>query len=154
MLDYLKRLFGYDHWANRQALRSLRGGQPTPRSLKLIAHIGAAERLWMDRLLAQPQRMAVWPALTLEQSEALLEEMAQAWNGYIEALSGDGLAVTIAYTNTRGERWTNTVEDVLMHVIIHSGYHRGQIAADVRASGHEPAYTDFIEAMRRGHVKA
>lgn len=45
------------------------------------------------------------------------------------------------------------MEDVLTHVIMHSVYHRGQIAAEVRASGSEPAYTDFIEAIRRGFVK-
>jgi uncharacterized damage-inducible protein DinB len=38
-------------------------------------------------------------------------------------------------------------------VVIHSAYHRGQIAADVRAAGHEPAYTDFIHATRTGRVR-
>jgi uncharacterized damage-inducible protein DinB len=31
-------------------------------------------------------------------------------------------------------------------------YHRGQIAADMRASGVEPVYTDFIHAVRQGHL--
>src|SRR2546427_187554 len=114
MLRYLGRLFRYDHWANREAVRSLRTGQASARSLKVIAHIGAAERLWMNRLLAQPQTLAVWPELTLEQSEALVEEMGRAWSGYLEALVEDGLTVRIAYTNTKGERWGNSVEDVLM----------------------------------------
>ena len=37
-----------------------------------------------------------------------------------------------------------------MHVIMHSAYHRGQIAADVRAAGLTPAYTDFIHQRAPG----
>jgi uncharacterized damage-inducible protein DinB len=41
---------------------------------------------------------------------------------------------------------------VLTHVVLHGAYHRGQIAADLRAAGLEPPYTDFIEAARRGEI--
>jgi uncharacterized damage-inducible protein DinB len=36
--------------------------------------------------------------------------------------------------------------------VVHGGYHRGQIAAAVREAGGEPAYTDFIHAVRAGLV--
>ena len=39
------------------------------------------------------------------------------------------------------------------HVVIHSAYHRGQIASDVRASGGVPAYTDYIHAVRQGLIE-
>ncbi|MGH9479278.1 MAG: DinB family protein [Terriglobales bacterium] len=39
--------------------------------------------------------------------------------------------------------------DILMHVALHSGYHRGQIAADMRSGGLEPAYTDYIHWRRQ-----
>jgi uncharacterized damage-inducible protein DinB len=35
---------------------------------------------------------------------------------------------------------------------MHSAYHRGQIAADMRAAGFEPVYTDFIHAVRQGYI--
>jgi uncharacterized damage-inducible protein DinB len=38
-------------------------------------------------------------------------------------------------------------------VVMHSAYHRGQIASHMRESGQTPAYTDFIHAMRQGFVK-
>jgi uncharacterized damage-inducible protein DinB len=41
---------------------------------------------------------------------------------------------------------------MLTHVLFHSAYHRGQIALQMRASGMEPAYTDFIHAVRQGFV--
>jgi uncharacterized damage-inducible protein DinB len=58
----------------------------------------------------------------------------------------------VTYTNSKGEVWTSGVEDILTHVTIHSAYHRGQIASDLRAEGHTPAYTDFIHAVRQGFV--
>jgi len=55
--------------------------------------------------------------------------------------------------NSKGETWSSQVNDVLLHVITHSAYHRGQIASDMRAAGLTPAYTDFIHAIRQEIVK-
>ena len=43
----------------------------------------------------------------------------------------------------------STVQDILTHVPFHSSYHRGQIAVQTRAEGVQPAYTDFIHAVRQ-----
>ena len=96
--------------------------------------------------------MPVWPELSLERSAALLEEMAWEWAGYLGELTAARLGERVEYTNSKGEPWVNAVADVLHHVVMHSAYHRGQIAGDLRAAGHEPAYTDYIEAVRRGHL--
>jgi len=63
------------------------------------------------------------------------------------------LAEAVDYKNSKGEPWRNRVEDVLTHVIMHSAYHRGQIAMEMRAAGMEPAYTDFIHAVRQEIVQ-
>jgi|RifCSP16_1_1023843.scaffolds.fasta_scaffold126861_2 uncharacterized damage-inducible protein DinB len=146
------RLFGYDEWANRATLVSLRAGPASERARKLMAHVAATESLWYDRLVRRPQRHPVWPDFTLDQSEALANDMAAAWREYLAAMTPAALGEETPYSNTKGERWVNSVADVLTHVIMHSAYHRGQIAAEVRAQGGEPAYTDFIEAVRRGYV--
>jgi uncharacterized damage-inducible protein DinB len=59
----------------------------------------------------------------------------------------------VEYRNSVGELWKGAVGDVLTQVVMHSAYHRGQIAADLRQSGHEPASTDFIHAVRQGFVE-
>ena len=63
------------------------------------------------------------------------------------------LAATVTYQNSKGETWSSRKDDILMHVITHSVYHRGQVAAAVRAAGFTPAYTDFIHSIRQGFVK-
>ena len=154
MLQRLHKLFAYDDWANRETLESLkRTGNPPPRSLRYLGHILAAEWLWLERLGQPKKAPAVWPETSLDQCEAQLADLRGTWQHYLGALTPETLAEPITYTNTKGEAWSNTIEDVLLHVVMHSGYHRGQIAADLRASGHTPAYTDYIQAVRQGSVK-
>jgi uncharacterized damage-inducible protein DinB len=118
-----------------------------------MGHIVGAELLWLGRLLEEPSQMPVWPELGLEQIAARLDQLTVAWPRYLAGLSEDDLADGVGYRNTRGEFWTNTVGDILTHVALHSAYHRGQIAAAVRAAGGEPAYTDFIHAVRQGLIE-
>jgi uncharacterized damage-inducible protein DinB len=153
--SYLQQLFAYDDWANREALRSLEqaASKASARAKKLIAHIIAAEWLWMDRITGDPQRTAVWPELSLAECRQQLEKLQAAWQQFFRE-RGAQLASEFSYKNSKGESFRSRVQDVLMHVVLHSAYHRGQIAADVRAAGAEPAYTDFIHAVRQGFVTA
>jgi uncharacterized damage-inducible protein DinB len=151
-MPQLVRLFAYNRWANRETLASLRVAPPPTRGLTLMGHIVAAETLWHARLTGARAPLAVWPDLALGQVETWLGDLDGRWARYLELVVPGRLGERVAYTNTKGEAFGSTVEDVLTHVVMHSAYHRGQIAADVRASGHEPAYTDFIHATRTGRI--
>lgn len=147
-MRHLRRLLRYDAWANQETLRSLKQSAP-PRSLRWMAHIVGAEYLWMARLRRRNAALPVWPELDVEACGERLNELSRLWPEYLDD-ARDSFAEEVPYTNTKGEAWTSTVEEILTHVVIHSAYHRGQIASDVRASGGEPAYTDYIHAVRQG----
>jgi uncharacterized damage-inducible protein DinB len=154
LLDHLRREFVYDEWANREVLAGLKAADVAPaKPLQLLAHIVSAKRLWLERIRKQPQSLPVWPDCTLDECEAQIAELASLWREYFFELSPAGLSETVAYQNSKGEPWTSTVEDVLTHVLLHSAYHRGQIASQVRAGGNGPAYTDFIHAVRQGLIE-
>ena len=154
ILDYLHRLFAYDDWANREVLAALRSAaNPPARSLKLIAHILSAEGLWLGRLKQQRPALPVWPELTLTQCEAEADQLGASWRSYLNECEASALSRQIKYVNSKGESWTSQVDDILLHVITHSAYHRGQIASDMRGAGLAPAYTDFIHAVRQELVK-
>jgi uncharacterized damage-inducible protein DinB len=156
LIDHLRRQFAYDAWANREVLAGLRasaGAHPTARPRQLLAHILSAERLWLARIRNQPQSLPVWPDFTLDQCEAQIDELARLWREFLGQLSAAGLSEKVTYKNTKGEPWTSTVEDILTHVVLHSAYHRGQIASQVRADGDQPAYTDYIHAVRQGLIE-
>ena len=154
LLDHLRRQFAYDDWANREVLRGLPAcGITTGRPVQLMAHILSAERLWLERLQRQPQSLPVWPEFNLDECQAQAAELDRLWRLYLNQTSPSLLFEEIAYQNSKGQAWSSTVEDILTHVVMHSAYHRGQIASDMRAQGHTPAYTDFIHAVRQGLVE-
>jgi uncharacterized damage-inducible protein DinB len=155
--DFL-RMFDYDHWANRHCLAAMRAAESVSAdTIGHMAHILAAQKLWLERILKQSQSMPVWPTSTVDECTALAEGMASAWRDYLTSLANQfapgSVEDKVAYHNSKGELWSSRGEDILIHVLFHSAYHRGQIALQMRASGMEPAYTDFIHAVRQGFVE-
>jgi len=154
LADYIRREFSYNSWANQEVINAIAsaGGQDT-RSLQLMSHIFAAERLWLERLKQQPQSTAVWPEFDMKRCQEQLDELSKLWKQHLELITAGDVAQTVSYKNSKGESWTSSIVDVLTHVVMHSAYHRGQIASHMRESGKTPAYTDFAHAIRQGFVK-
>jgi uncharacterized damage-inducible protein DinB len=153
LLKYLRRQFAYDEWANREVLANFRTStRPPAQTLRLLAHILAAERLWWERIRKRPQSLPVWPEFSADQCETQITEMASLWREFFDGPSAKRLSESISYKNSKGEPWSSTVEDILTHVLLHSAYHRGQIASYMRTAGETPAYTDFIHAARQGFI--
>ena len=154
MLEHIGRLFCYDDWGNREVLGSLQAlDAPPERSVKLLAHILSAERLWLERLLVQKQTLPVWPLSTLAQCKLEVDQLPSLWENYLTSLGEAGLVRSLTYKNTKGESFSSQKQDILLHVVMHSAYHRGQIAAEMRAEGFAPPYTDFIHAVRQGFLE-
>jgi uncharacterized damage-inducible protein DinB len=151
VLEHFLQLFTYDDWANREAAAfAARAARPPEKARKILAHILGAEWLWYARISGTKSPMAVWPELDPEQCAEQSTQLFNTWREYLSGLGPAGLGRQVEYRNSKGEPWTSTIEDILMHVVMHSAYHRGQIATLLRDSGHEPAYTDFIHAVRQG----
>jgi uncharacterized damage-inducible protein DinB len=153
-LDYFSRLLEHDRWANAETLHSIRAASaPPPRAIRWMAHIVGAEFLWLARLKQEAPVMEVWPQLDVDGCATRLAQLDGLWPQFLAELEDDDLQDGRGYRNTKGEFWTSTVGDILTHVTMHSSYHRGQIAAVVRESGSEPAYTDYIHAVRQGLIE-
>lgn len=146
-----RRLFRWGHWANEETLGSLRRTR-SPRGVRWLAHIASAELLWLARLRDEPPQLPVWPEFDLDDTARRLGESRARWTAHLEAVTDEDLGDGVGYRNSKGEFWTSTVGDILAHVSHHGAYHRGQIAAAVRAEGGEPAYTDLIHAARQGLI--
>lgn len=152
-LDWYARLLRYDAWANRETLASLRGDAAPAPALRWMGHIVGSGERWLARLEDEPPSLPVWPDLDLDECAAGVARLAERWARYLQGLTTADLEEGVGYRNSRGEHWTSTVGDILTHVTVHGAYHRAQIAAAVRESGREPAYTDFIHAARQGLVE-
>ena len=55
----------------------------------------------------------------------------------------------IHYRNTKGKEFSNSVDDILYHIINHSTYHRGQLMSELKSQGVMPISTDFIFFKRK-----
>jgi uncharacterized damage-inducible protein DinB len=154
LIESLRRQFVYDAWANSEVLTAMRmSARVSERSLQLMAHIFAAERLWLERMKQQPQSTAVWPKADLDLCTARAHELPELWREYFDSISDGDLSKPVSYKNSKDEAWRSTIGDILTHVILHSAYHRGQIASHMREQGQAPAYTDFIHGVRQGMVR-
>ncbi len=143
--------FEFDMWANQRTLRSLETvANPPDRAVALIAHIVATQRVWLERALSVPQSVAVWPQWSLPETAKQLPVVLSEWTRLVAT---DDLSREFTYSKIKGQQFRNKLSDVALHVAFHGVYHRGQIAAIVRQHGGEPAYTDFIQAVRTGAVK-
>ena len=151
----LRRLFAYEAWANRESLGSAaKMESPPPQAVKWLGHLAGTSAEWRARLTGTTSRLTVWPELSLDECAREFALEATDWKLYLGALTDDDLADPIEYRNSRGERWKNTVDEILTHVVLHASYHRGQVASAIRAAGGTPAYTDFIQAARQGMLKS
>ena len=147
----LERLFRFNEWANEETLRSLERAEPAPdRAMRWMAHIAAAETLWLARLRGSTESIEVWPALSLSEIAERLRGNAQQFATLVASAPDESREIT--YLNSKGESWTSNVGDVLQHVVMHGVHHRAQIASELSAAGFAPAYVDFIHATRTGQI--
>jgi uncharacterized damage-inducible protein DinB len=58
------------------------------------------------------------------------------------------LAASCSYKDLKGKAHKTPVGDILVHVMNHGTYHRGQIATCLRERGVDPARTDYIVYSR------
>jgi uncharacterized damage-inducible protein DinB len=150
MKDHFRKLYEHVAWADARVLQSLRTAHAVlKKDLDLYSHILGAEHVWLSRIRGTNAQVAVWPTLTLDEAERLGAENIVVFNKVISELTEEGLETPITYRNSAGEQFTSTLEDILTHVSLHGAYHRGQIAASIRAAGDVPSPTDYI-AFARG----
>lgn len=150
LTKHFRQQLEYDAWANREVATVLKGASPRPaESVRLLAHVIAAQHLWHARLTGTRSPFAVWPELSLGQCEEEIGEVHGKYLNYFQSELPAAFDRTATYKNSKGESWSSRIDDILTHVFMHSAYHRGQIALQMRQAGHTPAYTDFIHGVRQ-----
>lgn len=146
----LAQMMAHMGWADTRVIDALRDAKPLdPKLLELFGHVLGAEHIWHARLTGTPATVAVWPRLSLDQCAELARDNLTRLTTFVAQLGPSGEARPISYTNSAGDGFTSTAAEILIHVAMHGSYHRGQIAAALRATGQIPKPTDYI-AFTRG----
>jgi uncharacterized damage-inducible protein DinB len=69
---------------------------------------------------------------------------------YLATLTEEALEGTVPYLNFKGETWTYTLWRMMVHLVNHQSYHRGQVATLLRQLGIQPLQVDFLLAHDMG----
>jgi uncharacterized damage-inducible protein DinB len=147
--DHFIHLFKYNDWATRQTAESIMNLKKKNRkSEELLSHIISAQKIWLNRVLGKDINIDPWQKLTEEEWIPQSTPLTAEWINLLESLHEEDFEKRIEYLNMRGERFSNTIKDIIVHVINHSTYHRAQIAHLIKKSGEEPARTDYIVYQR------
>ena len=144
MKQYFLKLYQYNAWCNKRVLNALTSQEVhDEKLLSLVGHIVAAQYLWLYRIKGLPPApVKLWGEYTLTQLIDMADEIGKEWLGFIEQT--DNFNRELTYTNYTGDPYINNVEMIMIHLVNHSSYHRGQIAMLLRQKGFEPVNTDFI----------
>lgn len=151
----------YNLWANKlicsyiseagesKADKQLESSFPTIR--KTLYHIWDAQVIWYKRLHGEPTNS--WPSQnfngTLEEAKNNFIQNSEEFVRFTENLDEKKAAATITYHSMDGTPFTNTVGEILMHVMNHGTYHRGQLITMLRAAGHSAVgSTDMVRFFR------
>jgi len=147
--DHFIHLFKYSDWATRQTTESIINLKKKNRkSVELLSHIISAKKIWLNRILGKDILTDPWQKLMQEEWTSQSTPITEAWINLLEGLKEKDFERRIEYSNMKGEKFANTIKDIIVHVVNHSTYHRAQIALLVKKSGGEPARTDYIFYQR------
>ena len=161
--EEIARLFAFNRWANARMLASVAEcfGRRTTRGRSA----GASRRFGTrsptstartgsgSSVSAAARRGSCRAGQQAPTPEALREkwrEVEEGWAALANGAEAGRMRETLAYRNFKGEDLSYRVGEVLVHVVNHSTYHRGQVATLMRQLGATPASTEYLMMLDEG----
>lgn len=142
MKTFFKDIFEYHHHFNQKLIEQLDVHEIniSESSLRLISHAINAHQIWNARI-SNKTTLGVHELHALEVCKRIDHE-----NFYetLEILNTHALDEPILYENSKGDKFNNTVQDILFHIANHFSHHKGQIIMELRQNGIDPIVTDYI----------
>jgi uncharacterized damage-inducible protein DinB len=158
-VDTLRLQLDYSAWASQRLLDAAAKLSPEELTrdfktadktvLDTLAHVFAADRIWLARVLAEPQATFIDPEdrdLTLLQTE--WPALQQRWKLWLRDLSDEDVLRVISYQDTKGRSYSQSAWQILLHMVNHGTHHRGQVSGFLRAMGQTPPPLDMIAYYR------
>jgi uncharacterized damage-inducible protein DinB len=155
MQDDFASLFAYNRWADRRILDACRwltaeqyAAEPAPGWSSVrssIVHIAVVTDGWLRVLAGESVETAATEAElpTVDDAARLLERADRTLGDLLPSLSPEQLTMPRTLRG-RGRSATLPPWAVLRHIVNHSTYHRGQVAAKLKRLGAEPPATDLF----------
>jgi uncharacterized damage-inducible protein DinB len=120
-----------------------------PKVNTLFSHLLSAQHIWATRILSFPSQMEVWQN---HQKESFIAISNSNFQLVKQVLATVPLEQEIHYSNSKGDKFTSTAKDILLHFCNHSTYHRAQIATLLKNAGAVPPITDYMILKRTNQL--
>jgi len=140
-LDYMK-------WADERLLFA--APEHPPAGFAPLRHVYLGELSWIRRLHDEPDVPAA-SLVTIEDTAALRRlwpDLHRRWLDW--AASVTDWTANSRHRSNAGIDYDMPVWKIALHVANHGSYHRGQVAAALRAAGIAPPASDLIAYYRLG----
>lgn len=147
MKNFLEELFEYNFEMNNRLIKviSEKNEILPEKVLFLFSHIHNAHHIWNCRILKITSEVKVFDVHKIETIKQSNENNLKQTKEILEKYNLDEV---VEYTTSTGDKYKNTIRDILFHIVNHSTYHRAQIATLFRSSGITPIPTDYITFKR------
>ncbi|WP_342548798.1 DinB family protein [Paenibacillus sp. FSL P2-0089] len=145
------RMMDHLYWADGRILDALEASHTKDAELlKLVRHVAVAEQVWLSRLQGKGNvQYWLWEeAENLPEIRRMFEANAKEYRSYTGKLEESALDQMISYNSQNGRSFQTSIGDILLQVLLHGQYHRGQINRALRMESAEPAPVDYITFAR------
>lgn len=147
MKPFLEDFFQYNESSNDKLILLLQkhGNKLSKNCLRVFSHILNAQDIWNKRILGISQHYGIWEIHPLESMNTINRSLHQ---NTLDILEKSDLNQIISYKTTKGLDFSDAVQDILIHMVNHSTYHRGQVTMMLREEVDEAFATDYIFRKR------
>jgi len=149
MKDYFIRLINYDTHSNLLMTELIINAGNPEKPVQLMAHLLAAQQVWLMRCKGEPFNGALWPDWKAGTFSKTIEENSKGWLDYLDTLTAADFDKQIVYKNFKGESFENKLSDILAHAINHGTHHRAQAGQHLKLDGTGLPFTDYIFYVRQ-----
>ncbi|MDC8784800.1 DinB family protein [Roseateles koreensis] len=165
-MNTLQSLFAQKSWSNNELFNLLatvtseQHAAAVHTATRTLNHIYVVDRIFQAHLLGEQHGYMATNTDETPELGQLQFSVAQtdAWFvRYASTVTGGQLSESIAFRFTDGDAGTMTREEILVHVITHGSYHRGNVGQMLKAISIAPPrdlYTKFLHASEPARRRA
>ena len=114
-----------------------------------VQHIYRGERIWYRRVAGEASvQLSDVETPTLDEIAGLWPQLHEDWRRWAAELDANQWFQSILSKNSHGVESRLPYWQIVLHLVNHGSYHRGQVMSLVRQSGAQPVATDLIAYYR------
>ncbi|MCP6680611.1 DinB family protein [Bacillus nakamurai] len=154
------QLYEYNTWANQQIFSRLKElpkdvyrqevESVFPSIAGVLAHVYLSDVGWIDVFLGKrledtlrsaEERKEEIMSKDIEEMEAMFLELSDRYKSFLQP--DENINQPLVIEHPSGDVMKTSVSDMLLHVVNHGTYHRGNITAMLRQMGYASVPTDY-----------